>query len=306
MLNFPISKEEAEQTIISFLKKRLRTTPLSLIYKLFRAKKIKINGGDIRYYHYRLKEGDKVIINDNSLKVAESNNLAIPKKSQANIEIIYEDKNILIILKKHGISMLQLDKITRYYFYQQNPQKYQELNQKYFSFTAIHRLDKLTQGLVIYPKNLTAKRILYNAISDKEKITKKYLAVVENSAQTSLPDYISGYLWKNEPEQKMEFSPNRKKETSKQCAMEIKKIRKRNNRLLLEIILHTGRKHQIRAILSYLGVPIVGDKKYGSKIEVKEKIYLFAYKILFNNLSVPLSYLNSREFQIKGELEGLS
>src|SRR5206468_3316340 len=137
---------------------------------------------------------------------------------------IYEDQNIIIVLKEHGLSMPELDKVVQYYFYRQNPQRYQELTQKYFSFNAVHRLDKLTKGLVIFPKNPNAKRILYNAINDKEKITKKYLAFCENSSKKTLPNYVSGYLWKNESEQKMEFSPNQEKENSKHCAMEIQSI----------------------------------------------------------------------------------
>jgi len=299
--NFIIQPEEADQTLISFLKIRFKTTPLSLIYKLFRSKKIKVNGKDIRYYHHRLKVGEEISIHDHSLKISNPNILAKPEKSEINPEIIYEDRNIIIVLKEHGLSMPELDKATQYYFYQQNPAKYQELSQKYFSFTAVHRLDKLTQGLVIYPKNPVAKRILYNAINDKEKITKKYLAICENLPKKPLPNYISGYSWKNELEQKMEFSPNRGKESAKHCAMEIKEVSQRNNHLSLEITLHTGRKHQIRTILSYLGLLIIGDKKYGSKIEIKDKIYLLAYKIIFGDLSSPLSYLNGKVFAIEEE-----
>src|SRR3954467_1858079 len=100
----------------------------------------------------------------------------------------------------------------------------------------------------------------------------------------------------------MEFSLECEKENAKDCAMEIKELHQENNKLLLEITLHTGRKHQIRSVLSYFGLPIIGDKKYGSKIEIADKIYLFAYKIIFDNLPNPLSYLNKKEFQIE-ELE---
>ena len=289
------------------MKTRFKTTPLSLIYKLFRTKKVKINGKDIRYYHHRLKAGEEISIHDHSLKISNPNISVNPEKSEINPEIIYEDQNIIIVLKGHGLSMPELDKATKYFFYQQNPQRYQELSQKFFSFAAIHRLDKLTQGLVIYPKNPAAKRVLYNAINDKEKITKKYLAICENLPKKSLPNYISGYLWKNEPEQKMEFSPNQEKENAKHCTMEIKEIGQKNNHLSLEITLHTGRKHQIRSILSYLGLPIIGDKKYGSKIEIKDKIHLLAYKIIFGDLPSPLSYLNGKELQVERlKLEKLS
>ena len=97
----------------------------------------------------------------------------------------------------------------------------------------------------------------------------------------------------------MEFAPKSTNPQAKFCALEIKEVDKKSTYQTLEITLHTGRKHQIRSILSYLGCPVIGDKKYGSKIEVKDKIYLLAYKIEFNNLPSPLAYLNGREFQVE-------
>src|SRR5437868_14921381 len=107
MIKFVIQKEETDQTIISFLKKRFKTTPLSLIYKLFRTKKIKVDGENIRYYHHRLKVGEKIEVHDNYLQLS---NQVIYPLSQAKIyfEIIYEDKNILLALKEHGITMHSL------------------------------------------------------------------------------------------------------------------------------------------------------------------------------------------------------
>ena len=69
----------------------------------------------------------------------------------------------------------------------------------------------------------------------------------------------------------MEFSPKNEGEKAKHCAMEIKKVSRKSDKLLLEITLHTGRKHQIRSTLSYFGLPIVGDKKYSSKITASNR-----------------------------------
>lgn len=299
MLNFVIKKEESDQTIISFLKKRFKTTPLSLIYKLFRNKKVKVDGRDIRYYHHRLKAGEKIDIFDNYLK--QSSHTAIYPLSQDKtyFETIYEDDNIMIVLKEHGINMTSLDNAVRYCLAQKNPVEYQKQVENFFVLIATHRLDKVTKGLVIYPKNPSAKRNLYKAIGDKSQITKNYLAICEKSPKKTLPSYISGYLEKNNHEQKMIFSLKSNNSQAKFCALEIKKVTEKTNYQLLEITLHTGRKHQIRSILSYFGLPIVGDKKYGSKIEINNKIYLFAYKIAFNNLTSPLSYLNGKVFEIE-------
>src|SRR6185436_15350121 len=298
MINFTIQKETADQTIISFLKKRFRTTPLSLIYKLFRTKKVKIDGKNIRYYHHRLKMGEKIEIRDNYLQL--SNSIIYPlSRTKIYFEIIYEDKNILIVLKEHGITMPSLDNAVRNYLSEKNPTEYQQQIENFFVLTAAHRLDKVTRGLVIYPKNPLAKKVLYKAIADKSKITKKYLTLCENLSKKKLPNYISGYLEKNSQEQKMMFSLKTTNPQAKLCALEIKKLSTNNEQQTLEITLHTGRKHQIRSILSYLGCPIIGDKKYGSKIELKDKIYLLAYKIIFVDLPSPLSYLNGKVFEVE-------
>jgi len=199
--------------------------------------------------------------------------------------------------------MPSLDNAVRHYLSEKNPAEYQRQIENFFVLTASHRLDKLTKGLVIYPKNPLAKKVLYKAIADKSKITKKYLARCELTKK-DLSGYISGYLWKNNSAQKMEFSPKSSNPQAKFCALEIIVVAKKTTYQVLEITLHTGRKHQIRSILSYLGCPVIGDKKYGSKIEVKNKIYLLAYKIEFDNLSSPLSYLNRRVIEIeRKELE---
>lgn|SRR3954451_12432195 len=94
---------------------------------------------------------------------------------------------------------------------------------------------------------------------------------------------------------------------TKHCALEIKKlfsVRGKNGNYfqyqLYKIILETGRKHQIRAIFSFFRAPITGDKKYGSKTDLKDKILLFAYQLEFNDLPSPLTYLNKKIFSICG------
>jgi 23S rRNA pseudouridine955/2504/2580 synthase len=120
MINFTVENEVVDQTLISFLKKRFKTTPLSLIYKLFRSKKIQVDGKSVRYYHHRLKAGERITIHDSSLQVSNPNFSSVPKKSQLNLSAVYEDQNLLIVRKEHGVSMPELDKIVQYYFYQQN------------------------------------------------------------------------------------------------------------------------------------------------------------------------------------------
>src|SRR5437660_1640471 len=85
---------------------------------------------------------------------------------------------------------------------------------------------------------------------------------------------------------------------SKYCALTMQKLSQQSIYQLYKITLDTGRKHQIRAIFSYYQSPIAGDKKYGSKEDLKNKILLFAYQLEFDNLPPPLSYLNKKIFSI--------
>src|SRR4051795_11058280 len=100
MLNFLVSGEENDQTIISFLKRRFKNTSISLIYKLFRTKKIQVNQQNCRYYRYRLKENDQVIIKDKWLQVS-TKQIFLPLAPNLAPNIIYEDKNILLAIKEH-------------------------------------------------------------------------------------------------------------------------------------------------------------------------------------------------------------
>src|SRR4051794_28052925 len=138
MISFTIQKEGADQTLISFLKKRFKTTPLSLIYKLFRTKKIEIDGENIRYYHHRLKEGEKIEVHDKYLK---QSNLTVYPLSQSKVyfKVIYEDKNILLALKEHGITMPSLDNAVRHYLSEKNLAEYQQQIENFFVLTAAHR-----------------------------------------------------------------------------------------------------------------------------------------------------------------------
>ena len=197
MLNFLVSPEENDQTIISFIKRRFKTTPISLIYKLFRTKKVQVNQQNCRYFHYRLKEGDRIIVKDKWLQTSPQPS-SLPLLPERSINLVYEDQNILLVIKEHNQEIYKpndrncLDNQVQYYLYQQNPEKYQEQRKKFFVPVALHRLDKLTRGLVIYPKNALVKKILYNSINNKDKITKSYLAVCENYQKLQMPFSVQG------------------------------------------------------------------------------------------------------------------
>lgn len=294
MTTLIITANDAEQTLINYLKKVFKTLPLSQIYRLFRTKKIRVNGKQITDFKFRLTENDKIDIYESNLLV----NYKPEKLSkEPPIDLVYEDDNFLIVDKPHNLVVHQpygsnLDTMVRYYLQQKNPKAAREQT---FTISHQYRLDKLTKGLIIYPKNKITQNAFYEA-NQNGSIIKKYLAICKGQLTKTLD--ISGFITHVEDEMKMIFSME-SYEQSKSCTTIFTSLFMTKNFTLIECQLITGRKHQIRATLQFLNLPIVGDTKYGSTITSPQKIALYAYYLGFNNLTGTLSYLNEKEFILK-------
>lgn len=144
---------------------------------------------------------------------------------------------------------------------------------------ATHRLDSCTSGIVIFAKTSKALSRL-NEMIRENKIKKCYYAVVEKDVANSECELIS-YLKHKNHIAKVSSTP---KDGYKIAKLRFYKIKSNNNFTLLKIFLDTGRYHQIRAQLSFVGHPIVGDKKYKSKYDLGEnKIALIHKEIEFTH-----------------------
>ncbi|HXN54573.1 MAG TPA: RluA family pseudouridine synthase [Mycoplasmatales bacterium] len=298
-------KIDKEQTIISLLKSNFNSTPLSLIYKLFRKKKVLVDSLPVRFYHHRVKKNSVISITDNSLVFNKKTKFIKPFEPNVEFKIVYEDENIIVVVKDHGIEThskdfsSSLDNAVSYYLKDlPNFNKNRDL-----IVTSSHRIDKLTKGLVVYAKNSFVKVEFHKLFSKQGKIKKKYLAVCKGKVRQKLEDLIgevNGFIFKDDLKQRMvfNFKSDDDKQDLKKCSMNVKKIFSRSNYFIFEIELYTGRKHQIRSYFSSINLPIVGDKKYGSDIELQSKIKLFAYSIEFKDMPKELSYLNNLKLEI--------
>lgn len=198
-------------------------------------------------------------------------------------EIVFEDDNIAVINKQQEIEVDGANSI-----------------EEQTGFYAVHRLDRNTKGLVVFAKNKTAEKILLNAIKNR-KLTKKYIAEVVGSTNFKGEKQIA-YLLKDSKEARVKIFKNQVK-GALQIQTIFKTIKSNPTSSLVEAELITGRTHQIRAHLAYLGHPIIGDGKYGKNEDnkkFKERYQrLTAYYIKLNGLENELSYLNGKEFKIK-------
>ena len=172
--------------------------------------------------------------------------------------------------------------------------------EKTFIPAICNRLDRNTSGIIIGAKNYQSLKLINSSIK-KGNINRYYKTIVKGVFKKD--QTIEGYLTKNNELNKVRVS-NEEVGDSKKISTKIKPLTFTDRYSLLEIQLITGRTHQIRAHLSSIGYPIIGDSKYGDrktneyfrrKFSLNNQ-FLHGYKIIFNDMDKTLEYLNQREF----------
>lgn len=244
------------EILIEFLKKMFSNLSKNSVKSLLHNEKVFVNGNMTTKYNYELNVGDVVEIRE---KVAK------------NIDIIYEDKDIIVINKPSGLLTVATEKEknkTAYHLVMEYLKKKNKNNRIFI----IHRLDKDTSGIIMFAKNERAKHLYQDNWND---IVKKrcYYAVIDGKMQKK-EGTIKSYLKENG---NMVYSV--KDRSGKLAITEYKVLKERKNISLLDINLKTGRKNQIRVHMKENKTPILGDLKYGEKSKLINRLALHAYKL---------------------------
>lgn len=308
MKEFTINSNDAGQRLDKFIRKALPELPLSVIYKALRQKDVKINGKRGKNDD-RLNEGDivRIYVKDDFF----SNGLSAPSVARSvpvNIDIIYEDENILLVNKPAGLPVHEVDggkKITlieQIIAYLIQKDEYNPETENTFVPSLCNRIDQNTAGIVIAAKNAPSLRVMNQKIKDRE-ITKKYLCVTEGFPPQK-EGKLQNYIEKDSENNKVFVYDRRRNENSLTAITKYKVFEKKENIALVEAELVTGRTHQIRAQFAHNGFPLVGDMKYGrhSKSTVKYKHQaLYSYKLTFDFETDAdiLNYLKDKTFTVK-------
>lgn len=261
----------------------------ALLNKTFRLKDIKTNGVRVDKKHI-LSAGDSVeiYIPDHLI-----NN--VPK----DIFYAYEDDNILVAYKPRGVVSCKTGDENSSSLYFDEIVKSHKDNE---GLKICHRLDTNTEGLVIFSKNKIAHESILLGFKSRY-ITKKYVAVVAGKLPKD-HDILSHYMIKD---MKTGYSKitekNIKGSVNVVTEYKVLKYMQSEDVSILDVQLHTGKTHQIRAHMKFLGTPIIGDSKYATneinrKFKLKSQM-LYAYKYNFNfEKTSPLYYLNKVEINI--------
>lgn len=304
MKEFKINKNDSGQRLDKFIIKAVPKLPKSLLYKYIRLKRIKLNGKRCEISQM-LCEGDilNLYINDEFFENTSEKQKIKLKKTSHTPDIVYEDENILIVYKPVGMDVHHgaekpdetLIDIIQAYLY--SKKEYNPDEENSFSPAICNRIDRNTTGLVIAAKNAEALRLINEKIRAHE-IGKEYLCICSGNLKKN-HSVETAYHCKSKHNSVL-ISEKPKKDYKK-IITEYTVMQKKNGFMLLKINLITGKTHQIRAHMSFLGAPLLGDGKYGNiKINKQQQIFtqqLCAYSITFNfDSNSVLGYLSGKTF----------
>lgn len=323
MQSVKITSNEAGQRFDKFLHKYLPEAGSGFLYKMLRKKNITLNGKKADGKEM-LSVGDEVCtffapqtfekFRGTSIKQEISAQIADYQKAYKTfsyIEILYEDSNILIANKPAGVltqratpSDLSLNEWLIGYLLHSQAIAPETLST--FRPSVCNRLDRNTSGIVLCGKSLSGSQHLSSLIKDRT-IQKFYRTICLGHMEPPLR--LDGYLYKDEKSNKVTVFDSLPSDTSVQKTVSpirtgFTPIAHSRDYTLLEVELITGKTHQIRSHLAYLGHPIIGDMKYGNTVknQLLRKQFgltyqlLHAYRIVFPEETGEFAALSNREF----------
>jgi 23S rRNA pseudouridine1911/1915/1917 synthase len=206
------------------------------------------------------------------------------------LNIIYEDKELLVIDKPSGQYTIGTDKDKYNSLYHEVREYIRKKNQKVF---IVNRLDKDTSGIVVFAKNEKLKKALQDNWND---ITKRYYYAIVEGHLKEKKATLKNYLQESST---LEVYVVDKTKDAKLAILNYAVINEQSKYSVLDIEIKTGRKNQIRCQLDHIGNPIIGDKKYSSKVNPINRLGLHAYKLILKNP------LNKRTYEFSSKVPKL-
>lgn len=265
--------------------------------KFIRQNKVKVNGTKT-IAGQKIVKGDVInlYLNDDMFIQPNKDNAFLFASSQ--VEILYEDDNLFVVNKPSGISVIsdnwqEFDTLTnriKHYYHKNN------LGNNYPQLC--HRIDTGTSGIVVLAKNDKALEFMFDMFRDKQ-LKKKYICAVKNNPKIKDGIY-QAYLTKNSQRGFVTVSDKPLNNASQDIETGIKTLDYFDDYKLMDINLFTGRTHQIRAHMAYMGMNVLGDSKYGDnnlnrKLKLKYQL-LCSYYLKFGRIeNADFEYLSYKE-----------
>lgn len=247
MKSLIVNEKYDNKKLNTFILDNFKNLNINVLYKALRKKDIRVNDKRISE-NVTLHFGDEV-------KIFISDDLLFNTNSLI-LDIIYEDDNIILVNKPNNIEVISNNSYEK---------SLTDLVREYYNFNnnfpaPCHRLDRNTTGIVIFAKNSSSLNILLDKFKNHE-VEKHYICLVYGIPRIK-SQTIQGFLFKDNKKSLVYISDTFKTGYQKiVTSYSVLKSNINDNTSILDVNLHTGKTHQIRAHLSFIGLPIIGDRE---------------------------------------------
>ena len=254
-----IYKVNKSSKLLSFLFETLTGWSKKTVKQRLKDSTVAVNGTVTTKHDFFLKDGDVV-------EVGVSTHSKPKEHSSKKLTIIYQDENIIAINKPAGLLSVGSSRENKEHalalLRKQLSQKASNRKNERLQLYPVHRLDRDTSGILLFA---TSKELRESVMGNWKRSKKVYLAIVDGSPKNE-KGTIDQPLRLDEEEYRVHVG---KHPNAKEAITHYKTLEKKNSKSLLEVSIETGRQHQIRAHLAWLGTSVVNDERYGKKVEGK-------------------------------------
>ena len=306
MREIVIEKNEAGQRLDKFLAKYMNEASKSFFYKMMRKKNITLNGKKCEG-NEKLAEGDVVKLFLAEDTIEKFSSVQVQEVKKVDLDILYEDDEIILVNKPAGMLSQKAketdESLVEYLIdYLLGSGKLTESGLRAFRPSVCNRLDRNTSGIVAAGKSLAGLQMLSGVFKDRS-IHKYYKCLV--SGEIRDVKTVDGWLLKDPRTNQVKILSRADPEgEAKRIVTRYEPLAVTERLTLLKVTLLTGRSHQIRAHLSSMGHPILGDGKYGGggtlELERKYRLkgqLLHSYRLEFPALTGRFAHLSGKAFE---------
>lgn len=255
-------KVKESASLIELLQEKLDSATRSRLKKMLTHGAVRVNGTVTTRPDTVLTPGQCVEI----LHIGPEGRVTAP------FPILFEDRWLIAVNKPEGLLSISTQTAYEHTAYRKVNKYVEEVTQGRGRVFVVHRLDREVSGILLFAKTLAVKKALQANWKTAEKL---YAALVEGRPPAR-QGTVRGYLKEGKD---LKVYPVERGEDGRLCITHYKVLEERSRHTLLEIRLETGRKNQIRAHMTQLGCPIVGDEKYGAKEGHLRRVALHAFQL---------------------------
>jgi 23S rRNA pseudouridine1911/1915/1917 synthase len=262
---------EAEHTLLPYLFERLAAFKRGEVKRMLRFGSVYVNGLRTTRHDKPLRPGDEVRIKRDATRAGSGRPTAA-----RGLEIVYEDRDLVVVNKPVGLLTVSTADEQEHTAYRELTEYLRRKGELRGRLHVVHRLDRETSGLLIFARSDAVRKAFHENWGEVEK---RYYAVVEGLPKAD-EGTVRSHLAQDKSLRVRSVQPS---EDAKLAVTHYRVIRRGRRRALLDVLLETGRKNQIRVHLAERNHPVVGDPKYGAKQGPGGRMGLHAYRLAFTH-----------------------